>query len=251
MFIALHQRKAFQQAQRREMGDEGSSQKPTWLDLYDYRRRVAALYQQCEEALRSGVDELAVLQRFRSQKDALFAQHPQSALNSEQRHHFTGLSYFPYDPLLRVEATFTPEAAEENLHLEASGPHAMRFQRAGHVSFSLGTTPLTLWVYWIDVYGGGLFLPFRDATCGPESYGGGRYLFDTVKGSDFLRVEPRETASAEAESPYGYAGGQIILDFNYAYNPSCAYDERWVCPLAPNENRLPIPIRAGERKFHE
>ena len=233
------------------MGNQDSRQQPTWLDLYDYRRRVAALYQQREAALRSGADELAVLQQFRIQKDVLFAHHPQSALSPEQRRYFTSLHYFPYDPLFRVEATFTPEIAEEDSHLEASGPHTMRFQRAGHVAFSLGTTQLTLWVYWIDVYGGGLFLPFRDATCGPESYGGGRYLFDTVKGSDFLRLEPRETASADLEPPYGYAGGKIILDFNYAYNPSCAYDERWVCPLAPNENRLPVPIRAGERKFHE
>lgn len=233
------------------MGNQDNQQRPTWLDLYDYRRRVAAMYQQREEALRSGADALAILQQFRAQKDALFAHHPQSALNPKQRLHFTSLKYFSYDPLFRVEATFTPETVEEDLHLEASGPHAMRFQRAGRISFSLGTTPLTLWVYWIDVYGGGLFLPFRDATCGSESYGGGRYLFDTVKGSDFLRLEPSKTASVEAESPYGYAGGQIILDFNYAYNPSCAYDERWVCPLAPNENRLPVPIRAGERKFHE
>jgi uncharacterized protein (DUF1684 family) len=235
----------------RAVEDQDNQQQPTWLDLYDYRRHVASMYQQREAALRSGADELATLQQFRAQKDALFAHHPQSALNLEQRQRFTGLSYFPYDSHLRVEATFTPEAASEDLHLDASGPHAMRFQRAGHVSFSLENTPLTLWVYWIDVYGGGLFLPFRDTTCGPESYGGGRYLFDTVKGSDFIAVEPHGAAFAEADPAYGYAGGQIVLDFNYAYNPSCAYDERWVCPLAPSENRLPIPIRAGERKFHE
>src|SRR5690242_16210821 len=95
------------------MGDQDSSQQPTWLDLYDYRRRVAAMYQQREEALRNGSDELSVWQQFRAQKDALFAHHPQSALTPEQRQHFTGLSYFPYDPLLRVEATLTPEVAEE------------------------------------------------------------------------------------------------------------------------------------------
>jgi uncharacterized protein (DUF1684 family) len=98
-------------------------------------------------------------------------------------------------------------------------------------------------VYWVDVYGGGLFLPFRDTTCPSESYGGGRYLFDTVKGSDFLRLD--ELAGA----PMGYAGGRILLDFNYAYNPSCAYAPEWVCPLAPGENHLPVAIMAGEHKY--
>ncbi len=232
------------------MVEEVSDQQPTLLDLYDYRRRVAAMYQQREAALRSGTDEQVVLQQFRAQKDALFAQHPQSPLSPEQRRSFTGLPYFPYNPLLRVEATLTPERAEENLNLEASGPHQMRFARAGRLAFTLDATPLALWVYWIDVYGGSLFLPFRDMSCGAESYGGGRYLFDTVKGSDFLQAESVIVASSEA-SLYGYAGGQVILDFNYAYNPSCAYDARWVCPLAPTENRLPLPIRAGERRFHE
>jgi uncharacterized protein len=233
------------------MEDKGNGHQATWLDLYDYRRRVATMYQQREEALRSGADELAVLQQFRAQKDALFAHHPQSPLSPEDRRQFTGLTYFPYDPLLRVEALLTPERAEEELNLEASGPHQMRFLPAGRLSFSLGTMPLALRVYWIDVYGGSLFLPFRDASCGEESYGGGRYLFDTVKGSDFLQAESAIVASPEASRSYGYTGGQVILDFNYAYNPSCAYDARWVCPLAPHENRLPLPIRAGERKFHE
>ncbi|HET8909624.1 MAG TPA: DUF1684 domain-containing protein, partial [Ktedonobacterales bacterium] len=96
--------------------------------------------------------------------------------------------------------------------------------------------------YWIDVYGGGLFLPFRDATSGSETYGAGRYLHDTVKGSELLRLD-------DASFP-GYAGGRVLLDFNYAYNPSCAYDPRWVCPLTPTENRLKVAIRAGERVFN-
>ena len=82
-------------------------------------------------------------------------------------------------------------------------------------------------------------MPFRDTTSPAESYGGGRYLFDTIKGSNFLAT-------------YGASGiERIILDFNYAYNPSCAYNDRWVCPLAPIENRLKVPIRAGEMKFKE
>ncbi len=223
---------------------------PTWLDLYDYRRRVARIYQEREAALRAGEDEQAIWGRWRAGRDALFARHPQSALSLEQRQSFSGLHYFPYNPALRLEAILEPETVEEEQTLEASGAHAMRFLRAGRVSFTIDATPLHLMVYWIDVYGGGLFLPFRDATCGQESYGGGRYLFDTVKGSDFMTVEDGAGDATETMRGLGYAGGGIILDFNYAYNPSCAYDPRWVCPLAPNENRLPVAIRAGERAFH-
>jgi uncharacterized protein len=232
------------------------STQPTWLDLYDYRRRMFALYRQREQAWRAGADEAETLRHFRSGKDALFAGHPQSAIAADARAEFAGLRYFPYAPELRVEATLTPlppdptdamdaaDAAEPQI--EASGPHTMRFRRAARVSFTLDGTPAELTLYWIDVYGGGLFLAFRDATCPAESYGGGRYLFDTVKGSELIRLDD----AADAESALGHAGGSILLDFNYAYNPSCAYDARWVCPLAPRENHLPMAIRAGELKYH-
>ncbi len=88
-----------------------------------------------------------------------------------------------------------------------------------------------LTLYWIEGYGGGVFLPFRDATCGRETFAGGRYLLDTIKGAD-LGCTP---------------DGRIILDFNFAYNPSCSYSGQWVCPLAPGENTLPLPVRGGER----
>lgn len=89
----------------------------------------------------------------------------------------------------------------------------------------------------MEGYGGGLFLPFRDGTAGDETYGAGRYLTDTAKGTFGRGLEvDRER-------------GEVLLDFNYAYNPSCAYDPRWACPLAPPENRLEPAIRAGERRF--
>ncbi len=109
--------------------------------------------------------------------------------------------------------------------------------RVATLHFTLQGQRAELTLFWIDVYGGGLFLPFRDATAPHETYGGGRYLFDTVKGSDFL------WAPGDANR------GRIVLDFNYAYNPSCAYDHRWACPLAPRENWLPFPIEAGERRL--
>jgi uncharacterized protein (DUF1684 family) len=93
----------------------------------------------------------------------------------------------------------------------------------------------TLTVFSLIGYGGGLFLPFRDATSGKETYGGGRYLFDTAKNTDGRCLE------ITTGSP------DVTIDFNYAYNPSCAYDARWACPLAPRENWLPVAVRAGER----
>ena len=90
--------------------------------------------------------------------------------------------------------------------------------------------PARLAVYWLEGYGGGIWLPFTDATSGAETYGGGRYLYDTIKGADL-----------------GAGEREMVLDFNYAYNPSCAYDERWSCPLSPPENRLAFAVPAGER----
>ena len=105
-------------------------------------------------------------------------------------------------------------------------------RRIGWLDFVLHQQPLRLPGFWIEGYAGGLFVPFRDATSGHETYGGGRYLLDTIKsadlGSDFAR-------------------GTLVLDFNYAYHPSCTYDPQWVCPLAPPDSRLPVPVRTGER----
>ncbi|HEY7022380.1 MAG TPA: DUF1684 domain-containing protein [Ktedonobacterales bacterium] len=218
---------------------------PTWLDLYDYRRRVAALYQKRELRETTGDDPAAIWDRWREERDWLFKEHPQSALSAEDRATFTTLRYFPYDHALRIEATLAPQPAQGTEELPSSGPHPVQYPRAGTISFTLDGAPMLLAVYWIDVYGGGLFLPFRDATSGTETYGAGRYLFDTVKGSDFLRLD------GDVNPAPGYAGGRVLLDFNYAYNPSCSYDLRWACPLAPRENTLPVAIRAGEQVYHE
>lgn len=221
---------------------------PTWLDLFDYRERVARMYRERDAALHAGGDPEAALAHFRAAKDALFRAHPQSALPPAERATFAGLRYFPYAPKLRVEARLTPlpEAEQVEIAAPSSGPEPMPLRPAARVEFSVADTAHALTVYWIDVYGGGLFLPFRDATCPAESYGAGRYLFDTVKGSSFERLD----AAAEVPSTQGYAGGRIVLDFNYAYNPSCCYDVRWVCPLAPRENWLDVPLRAGELNYH-
>lgn len=217
---------------------ERSATAPTWLDLFDWRARVADLYGDRDAAHRRADDPAATLARFRAAKDALFTHHPQTPFGPDALAGFTGLRYFPYAPGLRVEADLV---VDEDATGEAIPFGEALLRPAGRVRFSAGGSASELVVYWIDVYGGGLILPFRDATCPAESYGGGRYLFDTVKGSTFERLD-NATGS-------GYTGGRIVLDFNYAYNPSCAYDERWTCPLAPRQNTLAAPLRAGERKY--
>jgi hypothetical protein len=165
---------------------------------------------------------------WRSTRDRLFASHPQSPLLEEDRAGFTAVPYFPYDPAARVLAEVEP--AERKTVEIAALEGAVTFERVGRARFELHGRPATLDLFWLEAYGGGLFLPFADATSGHETYGAGRYLLDTVKGADL-----------------GMDGAQLILDFNHAYNPSCAYDPRWVCPLAPPANRLAFAVRAGER----
>lgn len=222
----------------------------TWLDLYDWRQRVARMYRDREAGWRSGEDEAAILARFRAERDALFARHPQSPLSAAAQRSFSGLPYFPHNPALKLEATLEPDSRGEPIAFD-NGSEAMLLQPAAHLRFSIEGVAAQLTVYWVAAYGGGLLLPFRDATCPAESYGGGRYLFDTVKGSDFLRLDAGATTPLDEMRQPGYAGGRVIVDFNYAYNPSCAYDIRWVCPLAPRENWLSLPISAGEMRFHD
>ncbi len=194
------------------------------LALLDWKRRVGALYAD----VRAAAHPEAAWARWRAARDVLFGGHAQSPLPADARAMFAGLPYFPYDPALRVLAEV--EAAEpRSYEIGTSGEGAMAFTRVGRVGITLGADALALELYWLDAYGGGLFVPFADATSGRETYGAGRYLLDTVKGADL-----------------GVRDGRLVLDFNFAYHPSCAHDARWVCPLAPPANRLPVAVRAGE-----
>ncbi|HEY3185383.1 MAG TPA: DUF1684 domain-containing protein [Gaiellaceae bacterium] len=175
--------------------------------------------------MRAADDPHAAWEDWRDVRNELFRAHPQSPLPPEARGSFTGLAYFDYDPGLRMLAE-VEDAEPERREIAASGDETMVFTRAGRARFDSGALEL----YWLEGYGGGLFLPFADATSGRETYGAGRYLLDTVKGADL-----------------GERDGRLVLDFNFAYNPSCAYDPQWVCPLAPPPNRLPFAVRAGER----
>ena len=208
-----------------------------YLDLYDYRCRVAAMNRERTRAIIAGEDPAAVLERFRDARNQLFAHHPQSALDEKQRRDFQGLHYFPYNPAMRFVVNIDTAVEPTQLTVAMNAEESMTMTTVGRAHFIVEGVSVALSIYWLNIYGGGLFLPFRDATCPAESYGGGRYLFDTIKGNDFLPVP-------------GVVGWErIMLDFNYAYNPSCAYNYRWVCPLAPVENRLSVPIAAGEKNF--
>jgi len=210
-----------------------------YLDLYDYRCRVAEMYRARRQAMLAGVDAATILQRFRETRDELFAKHAQSALDVEQKQKFKGLRYFPYNPAMCVEADIDTDVELVQLSVAMNAEETMTMTTVGRLHFKLEDASVALSLYWLNIYGGGLFLPFRDTTSPEESYGGGRYLFDTIKGSDFL------------PAPGALRNERILLDFNYAYNPSCAYNDRWVCPLAPVENRMKVAIRAGEMKFKE
>jgi uncharacterized protein (DUF1684 family) len=198
------------------------------LALADWRSRVAELY----AALRA--DERAPAMRavaFRAARDRLFAEHPSSPVPEPQRRDFRGVAYFRYAPELALKAHLEPDPNAPPLHVPRSGTGAqIPFHRIGWVSFTVDRTPCRLGVFWLDEYAGGVFIPFRDATGGRQTYGGGRYLWDSAKGADL-----------------GSTGDELVLDFNFAYHPSCVYDPIWSCPLAPQENWLQVPINAGER----
>jgi hypothetical protein len=198
------------------------------LELMDWKRRVHAMY----AAVRGAGGAPAACAAFRGERDELFAEHPASPLPAAERARFAGVPYFPHRPDMRVEATLDPDPEGAELVIPTSTGEPTTFTRIGFVRPVLAGEAVSLAVYWLEGYGGGLFLPFRDTLGGEETYGGGRYLLDTVKGADL-------GTSAD--------GARLVLDFNYAYNPSCAYDPRWSCPLAPPENRLALPVRAGER----
>jgi uncharacterized protein (DUF1684 family) len=188
------------------------------LELADYRAATARMY--LEETDLAG---------FRARRDELFGTHPQSPI--ADRAGFRGLRYFPSDPGAVAEVDLRP--AEAEIDIDTGGEDGVvHYTRAGILNTPWGE--LSLW--WIAAYGGGLFLPVRDGTCGTEAYGGGRYLTDTVKGTHGRGLEL-------------LGGDRVRVDMNYLYNPSCAYDDRWLCPLAPPENRVAARIAAGEQTY--
>lgn len=194
--------------------------------LWEWRRAIADLY----AGIRANPDPAAAHREWERRRRDLFRNHEQSPIEAAARAGYGGPFLYPYDPAMRFVVRLD-RATGEALRMDTGTdgladivPFARTFGLAG----TLGSE-LTL--YWFEYYGGGAFLPFRDATSGPETYGGGRYLLDTIKGADL-----------------GSDGsGRTVLDFNFSYFPSCAYSPNFVCPLAPPANRLACPVRAGER----
>lgn len=168
------------------------------------------------------MNELAT---FRAQKDQFFAAHPQSPLTPEQRQAFHGLSYFPENPALRLEVTVEEFPEQDEIALPTSTGDVGTYVRYGRLKFTVDGEEAALTLYANQH---GFFLPFADALAGTETYGAGRYL-----------------------DPHPLGGGRFLIDFNRAYNPYCAYNEQWSCPITPFENRLKVPICAGERLFAE
>ncbi|WEK60059.1 MAG: DUF1684 domain-containing protein [Candidatus Microbacterium colombiense] len=197
----------------------------TAVEVVDWRRRVFALY----DAVRREESPEDAHELWRIERDDLMLHHPATALSAEDRASFSGLPIAPYDASWRFELPIlAAEAASFDFATGTDG--VVPFERIGRVEVpDVGS----LDVWRLASYGGGLFIPLRDALAGAPggTYGGGRYLIDTVKGADL---------GSDAEA------GTIVLDFNFAYNPSCAYDPAWACPLAPPGNVLAVPVPVGE-----
>ncbi|MBI3573272.1 MAG: DUF1684 domain-containing protein [Candidatus Kerfeldbacteria bacterium] len=164
-----------------------------------------------------------MLEEFRQQKDNFFRQ-PDSPLLPEDQAGFSGLKYFPENPSLRLTVALDEDVAHDFVMMPTSTGSQKRYVRGGKISFQVQGQPVAFFLYKDDT---GWFLPFRDGTSDQETYGAGRYL------------EPRE---AEA--------GKLLVDFNFAYNPYCAYNEHYSCPIPPRENWTKVRIEAGEMRFH-
>jgi uncharacterized protein (DUF1684 family) len=197
------------------------------LSLVHWRRTMAELY---ADVRVGSADPERASDAFRAARDRLFREHEDSPLPRVHRSHWRGASWFPYDAHWRIKGVVKPFANRTTFEIALAADGATRFSRVGTVEFAVSGAEYVLALYWIEGYGGGLWLPFGDSSNGTSTYGGGRYLYDTIKGADL-----------------GASADELVLDFNFAYNPSCAYDNRWSCPLPPAENRLPLGVSAGER----
>ncbi len=170
---------------------------------------------------------MSELEEFRKMKDEFFRDHFQSPLTPEQRNGFSGLKYYPDNPALRLELPLERYATRELVKMQTSTGDVQDYLKIGQIRFEVDGQQAMLQVYEAEDNPGSYFIPFVDATAPEETYGAGRYL------------EPEE-----------FTDDRLLLDFNLAYNPYCAYNESWSCPYPPAENRLKVRIEAGEKKYH-
>jgi len=167
---------------------------------------------------------MQTLKTFRAEKDDFYARHDQSPLTPAQKRDFKGLNYFFENNALRLEVDVEVSSASESIQIQTTGGQPQTYQRFGKFKFTVDGQPAELTIYKNS---NGFFLPFVDSLAGKETYPAGRYL------------EPEKLPN-----------GKFLVDFNLAYNPYCAYNEQWSCPITPAENRLKVPVRAGEKIFH-
>ncbi len=168
---------------------------------------------------------IAGIEEDRAMKDRFFRMDPHSPI--EDRIHFDGLNYYDPNPAYRYALSLQPAAEQEELVFQTSTGDEQTYLRLGVIEFEIeGEEEIAQLAIYQSPDHGGLFLPFRDGTSGNETYGAGRYL-----------------------EPHDLGGGELLVDFNHAYNPFCAYSEDFSCPLPPFENHLKLPIRAGEKAY--
>lgn len=215
------------------------------LATLDWRRRTRRLYDEVRDTAETAGPEAAHA-LWRAGRDELFATHPASPLLPHHRDGFAGLPVAAYDPAWRLDALVEPaepgpDGAPVRTEVLTGTDGVVPFDRVGRLTLATPAGEVRLALWWLASYGGGLFLPLRDGTCGagashttPPAFGGGRYVLDTVKGADL-------------GSTRGADGTRLVVDLNFAYNPSCAYDPDWACPLAPPENTTGVPVPVGER----
>jgi len=194
------------------------------LVVIDWRRRVSELYAD----VRASTDPRAAWDHWRKTRDDLFSNHPASPIPRADRPAFEGLGMFEYDPTARLDARLRPADAKV-VELAAGDGALYTFTRFAVAELEFDGHPAELDLHWLHGYAGGVFLSFTDLTSGQATYGGGRYLLDTIKGADL-----------------GGSDGRLTLDLNFAYNPSCSYDPAWSCPLPASNNRLEFSVQAGE-----
>lgn len=169
---------------------------------------------------------MSELTEFRAEKDDFFRNYPQSPLTPQQQRDFSGLNYFPENEALRLEVEVERMFEQQPMQMQTSTGGVQTYVRYGKFKFEVEGQPAELTIYQNE---NGYFLPFVDSLAGQETYPAGRYL-----------------------EPEPLPGERFLVDFNIAYNPYCAYNEMWSCPITPAENRLKVPIRAGEKLFeHE
>ena len=197
------------------------------IELLDWKHSIFDLYAE----IRRSEDSYSAWQRWLVERDRLYRDHPQSPLTALARKDFSGCSFFDYDASWRMLARIE-DVEPAPLEIAVSTGARFQFTRIGVAHFDLHGVEHELELTWNEGYGGGLFLAFTDETSGSTTYGGGRYLIATVKGADL---------------GFDHDKGTALLDFNFAYNPSCSYDPRWACPLAPSANRLGLAVTVGEQ----